>query len=162
LVLPVYSLASSTRKLPVVVGAPKVAASDVAGTASAALVFCTNLGPVGATVTVNSNVAECVPDAAEPVTVIVDNPATAPDVAATVIADDPPADTDPGLNDTVTPAGIPDADNATDCTFPLVTAASEKSYGGGTALNSAIADAQYIEVGNEATRRCGDAEVVAA
>jgi hypothetical protein len=57
-----------------------------------------------------------------PVTVIVYVPAPVPAPTATVIDDEPPAATDPGLKVTVVPVGCPLALNATDCGEPLVTA----------------------------------------
>src|SRR6185312_10089371 len=49
-------------------------------------------------------------------------PATADELLVTVIVDEPPALTDVGLNDTVTPVGTPDADSDTVCALPDVTA----------------------------------------
>jgi len=73
-------------------------------------------------VTVNATEVECVALALVPVTVIVYDPCAALGSTATVIVDEPPAVTDAGLKLTVTPAGWPDALNATDCAAPLVTA----------------------------------------
>jgi len=49
-------------------------------------------------------------------------PTAAEDVVAMGAVDEPPAVTEEGANDTLTPAGAPDADSDTDCATPDVTA----------------------------------------
>jgi hypothetical protein len=73
-------------------------------------------------VTVNVNVVVCVPDVAVPVTVTGYVPAGVDADVAIVNVDEPPAVTDVGLNDALAPDGNPDAENATDCAEPDVTA----------------------------------------
>jgi hypothetical protein len=76
----------------------------------------------GAAVTVKLTVAECVALGPVPVTVIVYVPVAVPDPTSIVTADDPPAVTEAGLNETVVPDGWPLALRLTDCAEPAVTA----------------------------------------
>jgi hypothetical protein len=57
-----------------------------------------------------------------PFTVIAYEPGAAEAEVVKVTVDEPPAVTDAGLKETVTPAGAPDADRLTDCAEPEVTA----------------------------------------
>ena len=72
--------------------------------------------------TVRLAVAECEPDVAVPVTVNVDVDAAALAAAETVKVALPPAVTDDGLIEPVTPAGSPVTDNDTVCALPLTIA----------------------------------------
>jgi hypothetical protein len=76
--------------------------------------------PAGAE-TVMLPLAACVPDAAAPVTVKVELP-PALELADSVSAALPPALTDDGLNDAVTPGGNPLAESVMVCALPEVTA----------------------------------------
>jgi hypothetical protein len=57
-----------------------------------------------------------------PFTVIAYVPGAAEEEVANVTVDEPPAATDAGLKETVTPDGAPEADKLTDCADPEVTA----------------------------------------
>jgi hypothetical protein len=71
---------------------------------------------------VSEYVAVWLPDAAVPVTVIAYVPGAAAEDVANVTVDEPPAVTEVGLKDTVTPEGAPEAERLTDCAEPEVTA----------------------------------------
>ena len=64
----------------------------------------------------------CVADVPVPVIVIGYVPAAVPDVVETVSVEELPAVTEVGLKPAVMPAGSPDADSATVCAEPEVTA----------------------------------------
>jgi hypothetical protein len=116
--------------------------------------------PPLAAFTVSKKVAPCVPDAAEPVTVIVYEPAGVDAVVVIVIVELAPDVTDAGENDALAPVGTPDADNDTDCAEPdvvevdtvalveppAVTVAfvgdtlTEKSFGGGVLVTVRLSD----------------------
>ena len=68
--------------------------------------------------TVNVNVVVWDRDPAVPVTVIVDDPAGVDAEVVTVTVDEHVGLHDPGENEAVAPAGMPEAENVTDCVVP--------------------------------------------
>src|SRR3981189_405356 len=80
--------------------------------------FESGVSPLGV-VTVTDAVAECVVGADEPGTVKVAVAAAADAAAVSVSVELPPAVTEPGLNEPVTPAGRPDTESAMLCVLPV-------------------------------------------
>jgi len=75
--------------------------------------------PLLGVVTVTDAVAVCVVGADEPVTVKVAVAAGAEAAAVSVSVELPPAVTEPGLNEPVTPVGRPDTESAMLCVLPF-------------------------------------------
>src|SRR6266436_2051266 len=76
----------------------------------------------GVAVTVSATGVVCEPEMAVPVTVMVELPVAALGVAVTLMVELCPADTEVGLNTTVTPLGCPVAVERLVCALPEVTA----------------------------------------
>jgi len=76
----------------------------------------------GVAVTVNATGVVCEPEMAVPVTVMVELPVAAPGSTVTLMVELCPADTEAGLNTTVTPLGCPVAVRLMVCALPEVTA----------------------------------------
>jgi hypothetical protein len=111
-----------------VCAAPEITAVDTAKDTTRPC--CTNARPGfteieksdgGTAVTVSETLVACEPVVAEPVTAMLEVAAAALAEAVTVIVELCPEDTEAGMNDTVTPAGRPDADRETDSALPATT-----------------------------------------